>query len=258
MWPSRSACYLSKVSLPKRWLTSSAALSSTGDVLLFLDSHCEANKGWLEPILDIIARDRTHVVTPVIDTINAHTMAYASWVQVRIDAQKQPGRSILFARNRVCMWCHYDVPLLSHCTVPKCPRRHLPSAHSTGRWTLTGRVAFANQGSETRTPSSKYSRLRLASCRVLECATSVPLTLHSALVYPPLSSSPTMAGGLFAMDRDYFYALGSYDEEMDGWGGENLEMSFRIWQCGGRLVTAPCSHVGHIFRDTHPYTIPGM
>lgn len=26
---------------------------------------------------------------------------------------------------------------------------------------------------------------------------------------------------------------------------------------GGRLVTAPCSHFGHIFRSAHPYTIPG-
>jgi len=37
-----------------------------------------------------------------------------------------------------------------------------------------------------------------------------------------------MAGGLFSIDRDYFYEVGSYDEGMDIWGAENLEMSFRV------------------------------
>lgn len=52
-----------------------------------------------------------------------------------------------------------------------------------------------------------------------------------------------MAGGLFAIDREYFYEIGSYDSGMDIWGGENLEMSFRV----GSFESFPCTSRTYLF-----------
>ncbi|XP_048456046.1 polypeptide N-acetylgalactosaminyltransferase 11-like [Rhincodon typus] len=155
---------------------------ATGDVLVFIDSHCEVNEMWLQPLLMPIKENYHTVVCPLIDIINADTLIYSSSPIVKGG----------FNWGLHFKWDPVPVSLLN--------------------------------GPEGATEPFK---------------------------------SPTMAGGLFAMNRDYFNKLGQYDSGMDIWGGENLEISFRIWMCGGQLKIVPCSRVGHIFRKWRPYGSPG-
>lgn len=48
-----------------------------GDVLVFLDAHCEGVVGWLEPLLQRIRESRTSVLVPIIDVIDAKDFHYS-------------------------------------------------------------------------------------------------------------------------------------------------------------------------------------
>jgi len=63
-----------------------------------------------------------------------------------------------------------------------------------------------------------------------------------------------MVGAAYAVDRKYFGEIGAYDEGMIVWGGENLEMSWRVSFC--RLLLLIISHslslsLSHACAHTH-------
>ncbi|KAM7536448.1 hypothetical protein Aperf_G00000083261 [Anoplocephala perfoliata] len=167
------------------------AKAALGDVLIFLDAHCEATFRWIEPLLYRIQQKPDAVICPAIANIDRFTLKF-----FRTDV-----------RYTEDGWLSLRV----------------------GSFAWDGMYMFEH-------PPSRSVIKRKSNADPIE--------------------SITMPGGLFAMDREYFFKLGGYDEGMEIWGGENLELSFRIWQCGGTLEFSPCSTVGHVYRVTHPYSFP--
>ncbi|XP_027028703.1 polypeptide N-acetylgalactosaminyltransferase 16 [Tachysurus fulvidraco] len=158
------------------------ASAASASILTFLDSHCEVNTDWLQPMIRRVREDHTRVVSPIIDVISLDNFAYLA-----ASADLRGG---------------FD-------------------------WSL----------------HFKWEQ--------------IPIEQKMARTDPtqPIRT-PVIAGGIFVMDKSWFNHLGQYDTHMDIWGGENFELSFRVWMCGGSLEILPCSRVGHVFRKRHPYDFP--
>eukprot|EP00095_Tigriopus_kingsejongensis_P000191 maker-scaffold41_size498431-snap-gene-1.16 protein:Tk00191 transcript:maker-scaffold41_size498431-snap-gene-1.16-mRNA-1 annotation:"n-acetylgalactosaminyltransferase 7-like" len=153
------------------------AVAAKGEVVVFLDAHCEVNANWLPPLLAPIHADRRTLSVPIIDGIQ--------WSDFSINP--------VYARN----------------------------SHSRGifEWGMLYK--------ENNVPAREEKR-----------------RTHHSEPY----RAPTHAGGLFAIDREWFKELGWYDPGLWVWGGENFELSFKVWMCGGSSVWVPCSRVAHVYR----------
>ena len=43
------------------------------------------------------------------------------------------------------------------------------------------------------------------------------------------SSTPIMVGGIFAIKRSFYEKINGYDESLLLWGGENIDLSFKVY-----------------------------
>lgn len=73
---------------------------------------------------------------------------------------------------------------------------------------------------------------------VIESNSTCFAVIGHLLNFPsPPFRTPTFAGGLFSISKAYFEKIGTYDDQMEIWGGENVEMSFRVSSFNFFLVT---------------------
>ncbi|XP_047988490.1 N-acetylgalactosaminyltransferase 7 [Leguminivora glycinivorella] len=166
---------------------SRGAQEATGEVIVFLDAHCEVNVNWLPPLLAPIYRDYKTMTVPVIDGVDHRTFEYR--------------------------------PVYAHDT------------------NFRGIFEWGMLYKENEVPDREANK-----------------HAHKSEPY----KSPTHAGGLFAINRNYFLEIGAYDPGLLVWGGENFELSFKIWQCGGSIEWVPCSRVGHVYRAFMPYSFGNL
>mmetsp|Transcript_21865 Transcript_21865/g.49844 ORF Transcript_21865/g.49844 Transcript_21865/m.49844 type:complete len:427 (+) Transcript_21865:67-1347(+) len=152
---------------------------ATGDVIVFYEAHCIANKHWLQHILYRVIQNPKTLAMPYLDMINA--------------------------RN----WHSY-------------------SAMSPGHWRYEWNFNLIYTNPEGRMGTSAEPHM-----------------------------SPGTSGGIFAINKAWFDKLRLFDPGMREWGGDHMELTMKVWRCGGNIEMVPCSRVGHLYRDPsqRPYNV---
>lgn len=60
--------------------------------------------------------------------------------------------------------------------------------------------------------------------------------------------------GIIAIKTVYYKIIGGFDPTLTPWGQESVELSLRVWLCGGSVIRQPCARVAHrydnLFDDT--------
>lgn len=151
------------------------AARATGEILVFMDPHCECHPGWLEPLLSRIMNNRNCIVSPVLDVIDWRTFKYYHSTDLRQGV--------------------FDWNLNFH-------------------WV---------------TLSESDQKVRQSPI--------IPFR------------TPVIPGCVIAVDRHYFQNIGAFDTFMNVSGVESIELSIRVWLCGGSVEIVPCSRVGHLVKN---------
>ncbi|CAH8565693.1 unnamed protein product [Heterobilharzia americana] len=199
------------------------ARNASGDILVFLDAHIETLNHWLEPLIvqliSLRKQSRHH----------HHQQQHEESQWITNEGTSKP----LYNAK------HFIVSPIILSTSDKIDYDNIEDNLYLGgfSWDLIFRWHHVNEVGTVISPSFGQ---------------------HETDAYRLIQPRPTpaLAGGIFAVWRDDFFYYGGYDEEMIIWGGENIELSLRTWMCHGQIEIIPCSRVGHLFRDQHPYTFP--
>ena len=188
--------------------------------------------GWLEPLLDRIARNSTNVVTPIIDVINDTTFQYHHGPGIAVGG---------FDWDLQVASCSILIPLPLEPLNTDLDLIFLSFNIIFFRLFLEyfAHFSLSNDRNSSLVPFYTIFQFNSIQCyTILHC--SIQLTQqfnwhgipdHEKKRRSHTSDpaySPTMAGGLFSIDKAFFEKLGTYDDGFDIWGGENLELSFKV------------------------------